>query len=46
MKLLNKPLRLSARQITLGKSLLHLLILGWVIFTFYLGVTDNLGQTR
>ena len=43
MKLLNKPLRLSARQITLGKSLLHLLILGWVIFTFYLGVTDNLG---
>ncbi|MFC3204358.1 sulfite oxidase heme-binding subunit YedZ [Alteromonas oceani] len=43
MKLLNKPLRLSARQITLGKTLLHLLILGWVIFTFYLGVTDNLG---
>ena len=43
MKLLNKPLRLSAWQITLSKTLLHLLILGWVIFTFYLGVTDNLG---
>ncbi|MEC9260825.1 MAG: protein-methionine-sulfoxide reductase heme-binding subunit MsrQ [Pseudomonadota bacterium] len=43
MKLLNKPLKLSAWQITLGKTLLHLLILGWVIFTFYLGVTDNLG---
>jgi len=43
MKLLNKPLRLSAWQISLSKTLLHLLILGWVIFTFYLGVTDNLG---
>ncbi|MAJ69010.1 MAG: protein-methionine-sulfoxide reductase heme-binding subunit MsrQ [Alteromonadaceae bacterium TMED7] len=43
MKLLNKPLRLSAWQISLSKTLLHLIILGWVIFTFYLGVTDNLG---
>lgn len=43
MKLLNKPLKLSALQIRLTKTLLHLLILGWVIITFYQGVTDNLG---
>lgn len=43
MKLLNKPLRLSALQITLIKLLLHGVILGWVITTFYQGVTDNLG---
>ena len=43
MKLLNKPLKLSVLQLRFAKVILHLVILGWLIGTFYAGVTDNLG---
>lgn len=43
MRILSKPLTLSARQITVLKILIHIGLLGLLLGYFYNGVTDNLG---
>lgn len=43
MRLLNKPLRFSSLTRNTLKALIHLSAIGYLVFLFYAGVTDNLG---
>lgn len=42
-RLLSRPARLARPQILVGKTLIHLLLLGLLAFQFQLGLTDQLG---
>ncbi|WP_137167194.1 protein-methionine-sulfoxide reductase heme-binding subunit MsrQ [Salinimonas lutimaris] len=42
-RLLSRPARLTRPQILVGKSLVHLLLLGLLAFQFQLGLSDQLG---
>lgn len=42
-RLLSRPARLARPQILVGKTLIHLLLLGMLAFQFQLGLTDQLG---
>lgn len=42
-RLLSRPARLTRPQILVGKTLIHLLLLGMLAFQFQLGLTDQLG---
>lgn len=42
-RLLSRPARLTRPQILVGKTLIHLLLLGLLAFQFQLGLTDQLG---
>jgi len=43
MRLLNKPARLSSLTRHTLKALIHLSAIGYLVFLFYAGITDNLG---
>lgn len=42
-RLLSRPARLTRPQILVGKTLIHLILLGLLAFQFQLGLTDQLG---
>jgi sulfoxide reductase heme-binding subunit YedZ len=43
MRLLNKPVRFSSLTHHTLKALIHLCAIGYLVFLFYAGITDNLG---